>query len=368
MSYLKEPEYSHGQPSCTGILLVNLGTPEAPTAQALRPYLKEFLSDPRVVEIPRALWWLILNGVILNTRPKKSAEKYAAIWTTDGSPLKVHTEKQAKLLKGWLGEKVATPFMVEYAMRYGNKSVPDMLARMKAAGCDRILILPAYPQYAASSTATAFDVVFAWLQNTRNQPALRTLKHYHDHPAYIDALVANIHDYWKTHGRPDVLLMSFHGVPRYTLDKGDPYHCECQKTGRLLAEALGLAPDQFRLTFQSRFGRAEWLQPYTDKTLTELGRAGVKRVDVVAPGFVADCLETLEELAMEGRASFLQAGGKEFHYIPALNEHPKWIDALGRIALENLGGWVSDTWDRNAAEQACQTAKNRATLMGASSQ
>ncbi len=365
MNYSKEPDYTHGQQARTGILLVNLGTPEAPTAKALRPYLKQFLSDPRVVEIPRAVWWLILNGVILNTRPKKSAEKYAAIWTPGGSPLKVHTEKQAKLLKGWLSEKVASPFMVEYAMRYGNPSIPDTLAKMKAAGCDRILMLPAYPQYAASSTATAFDMAFEWLRKTRNQPALRTVKHYHDHPAYIRALAANIRDFWQMHGRPDVLVMSFHGVPRYTLDKGDPYHCECQKTGRLLAEALGLEPRQFRLTFQSRFGRAEWLQPYTDKTLQALGREGVKRVDVVAPGFTADCLETLEELAMEGRASFLQAGGKEFHYIPALNEHPRWIDALGRIALENLGGWVSEAWDRDADEQARLASKTHALKLGA---
>jgi len=367
MSYFKEPEYAHDQCARTGILLVNLGTPEAPTARALRPYLKQFLSDPRVVEIPRVVWWPILNGIILNTRPKKSAAKYAAVWTKDGSPLKVHTEKQAKLLKGWLGEKIATPFMVEYAMRYGNPAIADTLARMKAAGCDRILILPAYPQYAASSTATAFDMAFAWLQQVRNQPALRTLKHYHDHPAYIQALAANIRDYWQMHGRPDVLLMSFHGVPRYTLDKGDPYHCECRKTGRLLAQALGLDPKQYRLTFQSRFGRAEWLQPYTDKTLEELGRAGTGRVDVVAPGFTADCLETLEELAMEGRASFLEAGGKEFHYIPALNEHPLWIDALGQIALETLGGWVSGDWNRDADEQARQASKNLALNLGARS-
>lgn len=365
MSYLKEPEYVHGQQARTGILLVNLGTPEAPTARALRTYLREFLSDPRVVEIPRAVWWLILNGVVLNTRPKKSAAKYAAIWTADGSPLKVHTEKQAKLLKGWLGERIASPFMVDYAMRYGHPSIPDTLARMKGAGCDRILILPAYPQYAASSTATAFDAAFAWLHKTRNQPALRTVKHYHDHPAYIHALATNIRDYWQMHGRPDVLLMSFHGVPRYTLAKGDPYHCECQKTARLLAGALGLEPNQFRLTFQSRFGRAEWLQPYTDKTLGELGRAGVKRVDVVAPGFTADCLETLEELAMEGRAAFLAAGGKAFHYIHALNEHAQWIDALGRIALENLGGWVSESWDREAAQAASETSKIRALQSGA---
>jgi ferrochelatase len=257
--------------------------------------------------------------------------------------------------------------MVEYAMRYGNPSVPDTLARMKAAGCDRILILPSYPQYAASSSATAFDAAYAWLLKTRNQPALRTLKHYHDHPAYIHALAANIRDTWQMHGRPDVLVMSFHGVPRYTLDKGDPYHCECQKTGRLLGEALGLDPKQFRLSFQSRFGRAEWLQPYTDKTLEALGREGVGRVDVVAPGFTADCLETLEELAMEGRASFLAAGGKEFHYIPALNEHPRWIDALGQIALENLGGWVSDSWDRDTAQADLAASKQRALQAGAAS-
>ena len=365
MSYLNEPEHTHGQPAKTGILLVNLGTPEAPTKTALRPYLKEFLSDPRVVEIPRAVWWFILNGIILNTRPKKSAEKYASIWTAEGSPLKVHTEKQAKLLKGWLSEKIASPVMVEYAMRYGRPSIPDTLARMKAAGCDRILLLPAYPQYAASSTATAFDMAFDWLRKTRNQPALRTVKHYHDHPAYIQALAANIRDAWQMHGRPDVLVMSFHSVPRYTLDKGDPYHCECQKTGRLLAEALDLDAAQYRITFQSRFGRAEWLQPYTDKTLEALGREGVGRVDIVAPGFTADCLETLEELAMEGRASFLQAGGKAFRYIPALNEHPRWIDALGRIALENLGGWASETWDRDADEQARQASRARALKLGA---
>jgi ferrochelatase len=366
MRYLKEPEYRHGQQNRTGILLVNLGTPAAPTGAALRPYLKQFLSDPRVVEIPRALWWLILNGIILNTRPKKSAEKYASIWTSEGSPLKVHTEKQAKLLKGWLSERIASPYRVEYAMRYGNPSIPDTLAKMKAEGCERILVLPAYPQYAASSTATAFDEAFAWLRQTRNQPALRTVKHYHDHPDYIQALAANIRDYWQMHGRPDVLLLSFHGVPRYTLHKGDPYHCECRKTARLLVETLGLSESQYRVCFQSRFGRAEWLQPYTDKTLEALGKSGVGRVDVVAPGFTADCLETLEELAMEGRASFLGAGGKAFHYIPALNEHPRWIDALGQIALENLGGWIRQSWDEDADEAARQLSRNLAIRQGAS--
>lgn len=365
MAYLQAPPFAHGQQHKTGILLVNLGTPEAPTAQALRPYLKQFLSDPRVVEIPRALWWLILNGIVLNTRPKKSAAKYAAIWTADGSPLTVHTEKQAKLLKGWLGERIATPFQVEYAMRYGRPAIPDVLARMQADGCDRILLLPAYPQYAASSTATACDAAFDWLKKTRDQPALRTVKHYHDHPAYIQALTANIHDYWQMHGRPDVLLMSFHGVPKFALDKGDPYHCECRKTGRLLIEALGLNEEQVRLSFQSRFGKAEWLQPYTDKTLAALGREGVDRVDVVAPGFTADCLETLEELAVEGRETFLTAGGKDFHYIPALNEHPHWIDALGRIALDNLGGWTNTSWDREADALTRETSRKRALRLGA---
>ncbi len=365
MRYRAEPAYTHGQLPRTGVLLVNLGTPAAPTPQALRRYLREFLSDPRVVEIPRALWWPILNGLILNTRPKKSAAKYAAVWTADGSPLKTHTEKQAKLLKGWLGERIASPFTVDYAMRYGEPSIPAVLDRMKAGGCDRILLLPAYPQYASSTTATANDAAFDWLKSVRNQPALRTLRHYHDHPAYIHALTANVRDFWQIHGRPDVLLMSFHGVPRTALDKGDPYHCECQKTGRLLAEALGLEAEQYRLAFQSRFGRAEWLQPYTGHTLLALAREGVKRVDVVAPGFTADCLETLEELAMEGRASFLGAGGREFHYIPALNENPHWIDALGRIALENLGGWVSEQWDRDANEAMRRDSARRAHNLGA---
>ena len=365
MAYLQEPPFQHGEAGRTGILLINLGTPEAPTAAALRPYLKEFLSDPRVVEIPRPIWWLILNAIILNTRPKKSAAKYAAIWTKEGSPLKVHTAKQAKLLKGWLGEKIASPFMVEYAMRYGQPAIDATLAQMKAKGCNRILLLPLYPQYAASSTATALDVALSWWRTLRNQPALRSVRSYHDHPAYIRALIANIRDYWQTHGRPDVLLISFHGVPRYTLDKGDPYHCECRKTARLLTEALGLAEEQYRITFQSRFGRAEWLQPYTDKTLSELGKAGVQRVDVVAPGFTSDCLETLEELAMEGRDSFLTAGGKEFNYIPALNEQPAWIDALGEIALENLSGWVSSKLDDEAAAHERLQSKQLAAAQGA---
>lgn len=365
MGYLKEPDYTHGTANQTGILLINLGTPDAPTPKALRRYLKEFLSDPRVVEIPRAIWWLILNGIILNTRPKKSAAKYASIWMTEGSPLKVHTERQAKLLKGWLGLHVQSAFQLEYAMRYGNPSIASGLDKLKAAGCDRILLLPMYPQYAASTTATAFDAAFAHLAKMRNAPAIRTLRHYHDDAGYIDALAQNVRNHWQINGRPDVLVMSFHGLPRYTLEKGDPYHCECQKTGRLLAEALGLNADQYRVTFQSRFGKAEWLQPYTDKTIENLARNNTARVDVICPGFTADCLETLEEINQEVRESFLQAGGREFHYIPALNEQAEWIAALGKIALQNLYGWLADHVTTNHTPEVLQTSARRAIQMGA---
>lgn len=353
--------HAHGGASQPGVLLVNLGTPDAPTAAALRPYLDEFLSDPRVVEIPRLAWWPILHGVILRRRPAQSAEKYASIWMPEGSPLKVHTERQATLLRGYLGERIAAPLRVEYAMRYGNPSIPAVLERMVNEGCDRVLLLPLYPQYAASTTATGLDKVMATIKKMRNQPALRTVKHFHDDPGYIAALAQNIRDYWMQNGRPDVLVMSFHGVPKFSLEKGDPYHCECQKTGRLLAEALQLKPEQFRLTFQSRFGRAAWLQPYTAEVLEELGAAKTGRVDVVCPGFIADCLETLEEIAMEGKASFLNAGGGAFHYIPCLNERDDWIHALADIAATHLQGWVTPA--RPADELA--RSRERALAQGA---
>ncbi len=359
MSYATEPTYTHGTPEKTAVLLVNLGTPEAPTAEALRPYLKEFLSDPRVVEIPRPIWWLILNGFILNTRPKKSAAKYAHIWMPEGSPLKVHTERQAALLQGYLGEKVKG-LVVGYAMRYGNPSIPSVLAKLKAQNCQRILLVPMYPQYAASTVATACDAVFTALQAVRNTPALRTIKHFHDHPGYIKATAQNIRDYWTLHGRPDKLVMSFHGLPNFTLDKGDPYHCECQKSGRLIAEELGLSKEQYLITFQSRFGKAEWLKPYTAATLAALGKQKTKRVDMVCPGFVADCLETLEEIALDVREDFLHAGGGEYHYIPCLNERPDWIHTLTDLVLDNLHGWL-DKPDAAELEQS----RLRALAMGA---
>ena len=240
-------------------------TPDAPTPDAVRRYLKEFLSDPRVVEMPRALLWLILNGIILNTRPKKSAAKYAKVWLKEGSPLRVYTEKQTALLQGYLSQHTKAPFVVDYAMRYGNPSIPSVLAKLKAQNCQRILVVPMYPQYAASTTATVCDIVFDELKQMRNMPALRTIRNFHDHPGYIKALANSINDYWMKHGRPEKLLMSFHGLPKGMLDKGDPYHCECQKTARLLAQQLGLKPEQYAVSFQSRLGNAEWLKPYRDQ-------------------------------------------------------------------------------------------------------
>ncbi|MFZ5557435.1 MAG: ferrochelatase [Pseudomonadota bacterium] len=361
MAYAPEPEYRHGTPPRVGVLLVNLGTPDEPTAPALRRYLKEFLSDPRVVEIPRRLWWLILNGIILNVRPKKSAAKYASIWTPEGSPLRVHTQRQADLVLGLLGSRVKPAPLVEYAMRYGTPTVAGQLARLRAGGCDRVLVLPLYPQYSASTTASVFDAVFGAIESVRNVPELRLVKHYHDDPGYIGALAEIIRGHWSVHGRGQMLLMSFHGVPRFSLEKGDPYHCECQKTGRLLAEALALAPEQYRVCFQSRFGGAEWLKPYTADTLAELPGQGVERVDVVCPGFVADCLETLEEIAIEGRQVFLNAGGKAFQYVPALNETPAWINALTEIALRHLDGWIQAAPDAAALERS----RERALALGA---
>lgn len=343
--YRAEPAYRHGSSAATAVLLINLGTPAAPTAAAVRRYLKEFLSDPRVVEIPRALWWLILNGIILNVRPRRSAEKYAAIWTPEGSPLKVHVERQSKLLRGFLGQ-AGHRVTVAYAMRYGEPSIPETLARLKAEGCTRILLLPLYPQYSASTTASAFDAAANWLQSVRNQPEIRMLRSFADDRGYVAALAASVREHWSKNTRPDSsyrLVMSFHGLPRDTLDKGDPYHCECQKTARLLAEALGLAQEQYQVCFQSRFGRAEWLQPYTAATLRALAKQGVDRVDVICPGFPADCLETLEEIALEGRGEFIDAGGKEYHYLPCLNERDDWMRALADLASRHLQGWPTQT-------------------------
>ena len=364
MGTLPEPPYAHGTPSRAGVLLVNLGTPDEPTPSAVRRYLAEFLWDPRVVEIPRAAWWLILRFILL-TRPAKSAAKYTAIWTKDGSPLRVHLGRQVQLLRGYLGERLKTPLAVAGACRYGNPSVAAGLAELRGKGCDRILVIPLYPQYAASTTASAIDALGAALAAMRNVPAIRTVRHFHDHPRYVKAIARAVNDYWMKHGRPDHLVMSFHGLPRFSLDRGDPYHCECHKSARLIATELGWNDERTRVTFQSRFGRAEWLKPYTAETLAELGRASKGRVDVICPGFAADCLETLEEIAMEGRDTFLAAGGREFHYIPTTNDLPAFMGALTDIAVENLQGWAGPEWDAQAAAAEGKASAARARALGA---
>ena len=333
-----EREFDHALPQRTGVLLVQLGTPQAPETSAVRRYLREFLSDPRVVEIPRLIWALILNGIILNVRPAKSAQKYASIWTPEGSPLAVHTEAQSEAVQRALSAR-GHDVRLAWAMRYGSPSVTSVMRKLREDNVSRLLVVPLYPQYAGSTTATAFDEVFRELLRWRNQPELRTVRSFPAHSGYIEALARHIERGWAVDGPPDCLVMSFHGVPRRTLLLGDPYHCECHVTGRLLAQRLGLAPDRYRITFQSRFGKAEWLQPYTEPTLRELARGGTKRVDVVCPGFVADCVETLEEIAMEGKQAFLSEGGKEFNYIPCLNGDHAWITALAALAQRHLQGW-----------------------------
>jgi len=346
MAYLAEPEYRHGTPARVGVLAVNLGTPQAPTEAALRTYLAEFLNDPRVVEISRIVWKAVLHGVILRTRPAKSAKKYAAIWTSDGSPLLVWSRRQAIVLQGMLGERCksaglpADHVKVELAMRYGRPSIADGLDALKVAGCDRILVLPLYPQYAAATTASACDAIFARLAAMRRQPALRVVGSFHDDPAYVRACAARINDHWLKHGRPEHLVLSFHGVPRFSLDKGDPYHCQCQKTARLIGVELGLPESRYTVSFQSRFGRAEWLQPYTVNVLRDLGRAKTARVDVFCPGFVADCLETLEEIAMRGAETFREHGGERFAALPCLNDRPAGMRLIETLVRRELEGWA----------------------------
>lgn len=357
-----EPSYTHGQPARTGVLLVNLGTPDKPDAPSLRRYLKQFLSDDRVVEIPKAVWWFILNVIILNVRPKQSAEKYASVWTDEGSPLRVHTERQAKLLRGWMIAEGQPDIDVRFAMRYGSPAIGDVLQQMKMDGCTRILMLPMYPQAASSTTGSMIDELAQTLLRWRNLPELRYLRAFAADAGYIGALAASVREHWAKNGRADKLVMSFHGVPHFHLEQGDPYHCECHKTGRLLAEALGLAKDQYLVTFQSRFGKARWLEPYTQPTLEKLAAEGLQSVDVICPGFVADCLETLEEIAVENRDAFIGKGGKTFQYIACLNERADWIDALGRIVRRELGHW----WDEASpvADQLVLQAE-RAKAFGA---
>jgi len=363
MRFLPEPAFAHDRPRRIGVLLVNLGTPDAPTAAAVRTYLAEFLSDPRVIEIPRAAWLPILHGVILRLRPAQSARKYATIWGKDGSPLLVHSLRQKTLLQGYLGQRMkglglpSDYAQIELGMRYGRPTIADAMDRLKAAGCDRVLVLPLYPQYAASTTASALDAVFAAASQMRAMPALRVVAPYHDDPAYINAVAQSINDYWVKNGRPNKLVLSFHGVPRRSLDLGDPYHCHCRKTARLVADELGLSSDQYAVSFQSRFGRARWLEPYTLPTVLALAKEGMRRVDIACPGFASDCLETLEELGHGAQIAFLGAGGKELHCIPCLNERPTWIATLADLATRNLQGWLDVPADAVAREMTQARAK-----------
>ncbi|MGJ7496005.1 ferrochelatase [Variovorax sp. RT4R15] len=338
MPFRPEPPAVSPADERVAVLWCNLGSPDEPTARAVRPYLSQFLHDHRVVEIPRAIWCLVLHGIILRTRPAQSAAKYASVWLPEGSPLKVWTHRQAVLLAGWLGER-GHRVIVRDAMRYASPSIASQLDALKAEGVTRVLVLQAYPQYSATTTASVIDAVNDWTRKLRRLPELRFVNQYHDEPLYIEALAQSVLAHWQHHGKPDQLVMSFHGIPARNIQLGDPYQTQCLETARLLAERLQLSPDQHRVTFQSRFGRATWLEPYTEPTLRLLGAGGTGRVDVICPGFPADCLETLEEIAMEGRDAFLQAGGKEFHYIPALNDSPAWITALCAVAERNLAGW-----------------------------
>jgi ferrochelatase len=342
MKYKNSSQFSHQQRDKIGVLITNLGTPDAPEKGALKRYLKEFLSDPRVVEVPRLIWWCILNLVILNFRPKRSAHAYSTVWTEEGSPLMVHTKGQAAALAEGCKEKYGDDVIVEYAMRYGKPAISTTLDKMLAAGVRKLVVLPLYPQYSASTVASTFDAVAADFMQRRWMPELRFVTHYHDRPDFIAALAHKVEAHWQAHGKADKLIMSYHGIPRRYLTNGDPYHCECYKTSRLLAEALGLEKNQYMTTFQSRFGREEWLKPYTDETLKGLPAQGVKSVQMICPGFSADCLETIEEIGVENRDYFMQAGGERYEYIAALNSDTKHIEVLLAMVSENIEGWIAD--------------------------
>jgi protoporphyrin/coproporphyrin ferrochelatase len=345
-AFKQEPQYTHGQQPNVGVLILNLGTPSAPNAKNVRRYLKEFLSDRRVVEVPKIIWWFILHGIILPFRSKQSALKYASVWTEQGSPLLVNTQQQYAALQTHIQQNHthATHIKLAYAMRYNQPSVEQALEELRKQHIQNLIIFPLYPQYCSATTGSTLEKVFDILKTWRVMPAIRTINRYHDHPAYIDALKQQVLQHWQHVGMPDFsqkhtkLLMSFHGVPQRNLTLGDYYHCECYKTARLLAQALNLNADDYTVSFQSRLGRAKWLQPYTEPTLEHLAQNGVKRVDVICPGFSSDCLETLEEIAMEAKATFMSHGGQHFEYIPCLNATSHGMQALYAILTDNLQG------------------------------
>ena len=357
MRYINTPDFDHQQADKIGILLTNLGTPDEPTPKALKRYLKQFLSDPRVVEVPRLLWWFILNGVILQFRPRRSAKAYKTVFTEQGSPLLFHTQAQRDAVAARLQHEIGADLVVEFAMRYGNPGFDTVLDNMFQQGVRKILLLPLYPQYSASTSASSFDALAQHFMRRRWLPDLRFVSHYPDYSPYIQAAADKIRRHWQQHGQADKLILSYHGLPKRYLLNGDPYHCECHKTSRLIAEQLGLDKQQYLTTFQSRFGREEWLKPYTDHTLKSLPAQGVKSVQVFCPGFAADCLETIEEIAEENKDYFLHAGGERYEYISALNAEPQHINALCQLIKDNLQGWQITAEPERA--QRAQTLKQQ---------
>ncbi|MEH6584066.1 MAG: ferrochelatase [Halioglobus sp.] len=340
MTYINDPDFDHGRAAKIGVLVTNLGTPEAPQPRELRTYLKQFLSDPRVVEVPRLIWWFILNIVILNLRPRRSAAAYRKVWTEQGSPLLIHTRDQAAALQRSMSEQFGEQVIVDFAMRYGEPSIDGTLQSLLDRGVTRLLVLPLYPQYSGATTASTFDALAEDFTRRRRLPELRFISHYHDYPPYIQALANKVKAHWELHGRADKIIFSYHGEPQSYLDKGDPYHCECYKTTRLVAEQLALDETEYVTAFQSRFGRQEWLKPYTDHVLKALPSEGSKSVQILCPGFSADCLETLEEIDEENRDYFMAAGGERYDYIPCLNADPEHIQALSQLITDQLAGWT----------------------------
>tara|TARA_B110000238_G_C16140397_1_gene445919 strand:+ start:4029 stop:5138 length:1110 start_codon:yes stop_codon:yes gene_type:complete len=350
MKYLGKSDYNHASSEKLGVLITNLGTPEAATPSALRKYLGEFLWDPRVVEIPRPLWWLILNLVILRIRPRRSAKTYAKIWTKEGSPLMAHTKSQLAALKKKFIANNLLHIEVDFAMRYGTPSIESALLKMQDKNVTQLLVLPLYPQYSGSTTGSTFDTIAKTFSKLRWIPELRFVNQYPDDEKYISACANRIKHYWLSHQQSQVLLFSFHGLPKRYLLAGDPYHCQCYKTARLIAQQLQLNDDQWKLTFQSRFGREEWLQPYTDKTLEAMAKNKVKSVDVFCPGFSSDCVETLEEIDMLNREIFMDAGGEKFQYIPALNDSEDHIEAIYQLAMNHMQGWSASSAEFNGEQ------------------
>jgi protoporphyrin/coproporphyrin ferrochelatase len=359
--FLGTRNFSHRYTPATGVLLLNLGTPDAPDRKALRRYLKEFLSDVRIIELPKIFWQLLLRGIVLNTRPQKVAKLYQSIWTEEGSPLLVYTKSLGKKLETALRLRLGSPVHLACGMRYGNPSVKSALQELKEKGCVRIIFIPLFGQYSSTTVGSGFDAFATELMTWRWVPDIRTVHYFHDHPGYISALAKRVTSHWEEHGRGEKLLMSFHGVPKRYIEAGDPYSCHCRKTARLLAEALGIDESAYHVAFQSQFGKEEWIKPATDQTLIAWAKAGMKKVDVICPGFLVDCLETIEEIAEENKENFLHNGGEIYHYIPSLNDGDDFVSVLEDICLEHGSGWLipKEEWNVARADQEAQATDIR---------